>query len=232
MLISRNICRTSCFVIGSLFALFITVQTSYAQSSSKKMNVKQLKLQADKVRDSFIRQSADIAKKYSDAGDYESSRKMLESILIIKKDVPGVKEMIKQLNEKLMTSNSSDFDIDASRNWNVPAGLVAKGKMVRIQATGTYSFITDLKVSVAGLPDATPMKELAKGIPPGALMGIVVSKEKGKPKMSRPFKIGNKVEYVPKEDGLLMIGLNLPAGHRSTGKIKVRISGFIKRNSN
>ncbi|MCA9015445.1 MAG: hypothetical protein KDA77_08965, partial [Planctomycetaceae bacterium] len=164
--------------------------------------------------------------------DYEKSREMLESILSIKQDVPGVKEMIKQLNEKLMTSNSSDFEIDASRNWGTPAGFVAKGKSVRIQSTGTYDLITDIKAGVDGLPDTTPMKDLASGIPVGAVMGVVVSQEKGKPKMGKPFVIGEKAEYVPKEDGVLMIGLNLPAGHRSTGKIKVRISGFIRRSAN
>lgn len=217
-------------ILGSLLVVAVRVPPVAAQTSSKKtVNVKQLNVQADKLLDSFIRQSADIAKKYSDAGDYEKSREMLEAIRKIKKDVPGVNEMIKQLNEKLMTSNSSDFEIDASRNWSNPAGFVAKGKMVRIQATGAYDFVTDLKVSVAGFADQTPMKDLAKGIPTGALMGIVITREKGKPKMSKPFEIGEKAEYVPKDDGVLMIGLNLPAGHRSTGKIKVRISGFIKR---
>ncbi|WP_339727588.1 hypothetical protein [uncultured Gimesia sp.] len=215
----------------ALIVSTIGLQSAHAQTAGKKVNTKQLNVQADKLRDSFIRQSADIARKYSDAGDYEKSREMLQSILSIKKDVPGVKAMIKQLNEKLMTSNSSDFEIDASRNWSTPTGLVAKGKMVRIQSTGTYDFVTDIKTSVEGLPDSTPMKELAAGIPAGALMGIVISQEKGKPKIGKPFKIGEKAEYVPKDDGVLMIGLNLPAGHRSTGKIKLRISGYIRRSS-
>lgn len=200
--------------------------------SSKKTNVKSLNVQADKLRDSFIRQSAEIARKYSEAGDYEKSREMLLSIQSLQKDVPGVKAMITQLNEKLMSSNSSDFDVDAARNWSVPAGLVAKGKIVRIQATGTYDFIADIKTSVEGLPHTTAMKELADGIPTGALMGMVISQEKGKPKMGKPFLIGDKTEYTPKDDGVLMIGLNLPAGHKSTGKLKVRISGYIKRGSN
>jgi len=217
---------------ASFLAFSITGQTANAQSSSKKTNVKQLNIQADKLRDAFIKQSADIARKYSDAGDYENSRKMLELIVSIKKDVPGVKEMIEQLNEKLMSSNSSDFEIDASRNWSTPAGLVAKGKMVRIQSTGTYDFKADFKVPVNGFPNTTPMKDISNGIPAGALMGMVVSREKGKPKIGKPFKIGEKVEYVPKDDGILMIGFNLPAGHRSTGKVKIRISGYIRRNAN
>ncbi|QDT93094.1 hypothetical protein [Gimesia algae] len=218
-------------LLGSTLSLLLISEPAVAQSS-KKTNVKQLNVQADKLRDTFIRQSAEIARKYSDAGDYEKSREMLESIQSLQKDVPGVKAMITQLNEKLMSSNSSDFDIDVARNWSVPAGLVAKGKMVRIQAAGSYDFIADIKTSVEGLPHAAAMKELAEGIPTGALMGIVISQEKGKPKMGKPFLIGEKAEYTPKDDGVLMIGLNLPAGHKSTGKLKVRISGYIKRGSN
>ncbi len=219
-------------ILGSLLAFSMTASPAVAQTASKKTNVKQLNVQAEKLRDSFIRQTADIAKKYSEAGDYEKSREMLQMIVSINKDVPGVDAMIKQLNEKLLTSNESDFEIDASRNWSTPAGYVAKGKVVRIQATGTYDMITDLKVNVAGLADKTPMKDLASGIPVGAVMGVLISEEKGKPQMSKPFNIGEKAEYVPKDDGVLMIGLNLPAGHRSTGKIKVRISGYIRRGSN
>jgi uncharacterized lipoprotein YehR (DUF1307 family) len=221
-----------CLLMASLMAFSMTGQFANAQTSSKKTNVKQLNIQADKLRDAFIKQSADIARKYSDAGDYESSRKMLELIVSIKKNVPGVKEMINQLNEKLKTSNSSDFEIDASRNWSTPAGLVAKGKVVRILSTGTYDFKVDLKVPVGGFPSAVPMKDVSRGIPVGALMGVVVSRVKGKPKMGKPFAIGEKAEYVPREDGVLMIGLNLPAGHRSTGKVKVMISGYIMRNAN
>tara|TARA_R110002167_G_scaffold48474_6_gene142964 strand:- start:588 stop:1283 length:696 start_codon:yes stop_codon:yes gene_type:complete len=217
--------------LGIALAVMLLSEPLMAQSS-KKTNVKQLNVQADKLKDSFIRESAEIARKYSEAGDYEKSREMLEVIQSIQKDVPGVKAMITQLNEKLMSSNSSDFDIDVARNWSTPAGLVAKGKMVRIQAMGTYDFVADIKTTVEGLPHSTAMKELADGIPTGALMGIVISQEKGKPKMSKPFLIGEKAEFTPQADGVLMIGLNLPAGHKSTGKLKVRISGYIRRGSN
>tara|TARA_R110002074_G_scaffold33758_2_gene93708 strand:- start:82 stop:777 length:696 start_codon:yes stop_codon:yes gene_type:complete len=216
--------------LGIALAVMLLSEPLMAQSS-KKTNVKQINVQADKLKDSFIRESAEIARKYSEAGDYEKSREMLEVIQSIQKDVPGVKAMITQLNEKLMSSNSSDFDIDVARNWSTPAGLVAKGKMVRIQAMGTYDFVADIKTTVEGLPHSTAMKELADGIPTGALMGIVISQEKGKPKMSKPFLIGEKAEFTPRADGVLMIGLNLPAGHKSTGKLKVRISGYIRRGS-
>ena len=176
--------------VGIALTVMLLSEPLMAQSS-KKTNVKQINVQADKLKDSFIRESAEIARKYSEAGDYEKSREMLEVIQSIQKDVPGVKAMITQLNEKLMSSNSSDFDIDVARNWSTPAGLVAKGKMV----------------------------------------GIVISQEKGKPKMSKPFLIGEKAEFTPRADGVLMIGLNLPAGHKSTGKLKVRISGYIRRGS-
>ncbi|HCO24753.1 MAG: hypothetical protein CME31_24650 [Gimesia sp.] len=217
--------------VGIALTVMLLSEPLMAQSS-KKTNVKQINVQADKLKDSFIRESAEIARKYSEAGDYEKSREMLEVIQSIQKDVPGVKAMITQLNEKLMSSNSSDFDIDVARNWSTPAGLVAKGKMVRIQAMGTYDFVADIKTTVEGLPHSTAMKELADGIPTGALMGIVISQEKGKPKMSKPFLIGEKAEFTPRADGVLMIGLNLPAGHKSTGKLKVRISGYIRRGSN
>ena len=68
-------------------------------------------------------------------------------------------------------------------------------------------------------------------------MGLIVPlPEPGKPttksdkstKIGDPFEIGASKEFTPKEDGVLLLNINLPQGHKSTGKLLVRIAGHIK----
>ena len=49
-----------------------------------------------------------------------------------------------------------------------------------------------------------------------------------KDKVGEPFEVGTSKEFTPKEDGILLLNVNLPAGHKSTGKLRVHVSGHIK----
>ena len=66
-------------------------------------------------------------------------------------------------------------------------------------------------------------------------MGLVVAlPDPGKPpdkndKIGDPFEIGTNKEFTPKEDGVLLLNVNLPPGHKSTGKLRIRISGHINK---
>ena len=39
-------------------------------------------------------------------------------------------------------------------------------------------------------------------------------------KVGEAFEIGANKEFTPKEDGVLHLNVNLPAGHKSTGKLR------------
>ena len=47
-------------------------------------------------------------------------------------------------------------------------------------------------------------------------------------KFGEPFEIGTNKEFTPKEDGILHLNVNLPAGHKSSGKLRVHVSGHLK----
>lgn len=47
-------------------------------------------------------------------------------------------------------------------------------------------------------------------------------------KVGEPFEVGSSKEFKPSEDGILLLNVNLPAGHKSTGKLKLHISGHFR----
>lgn len=196
------------------------------KSSTSATAVRSIDVRIQKAQNEFIREAADAAREYEQAGEYERAKTMLKAILKLNPELAGVKAKIKQLNEMQLSDNETDFTIDVSRGWSKAIVKVFKGKPIRIQAEGRFRFVTSLQVGPTGFSTENPVKgDMVNGIPAGALMGIVASRGK----MGKPFLVGVGCEIAPKEDGLLFLTINAPKGHRSSGKIKVKISGTVAR---
>ena len=185
----------------------------------------------------FIREAAELAKEYSDAGNLEKSKQLLEAILKLDDSLDVFKDRIKELDEQIMTSNSADLEIDTSKGWT-PVALVAKGRKFRIEADGQYKTTMSMNLDVNGLTADLQAGGIAGGIPLGELMGMVLpaasapqpqrGKKKPQDKKPKPFRIGKGREISPGENGQLLLKVNLPATAKCTGKIKVHVSGYIR----
>ncbi len=195
-----------------------------AYQASRSPKTKAIDLAARKLQETFVRQAAELAKEYEDAGDLETSKKMLEAILKINDNLKGVREKIKGLDDEILSANEADLELDTSKGWDEPRARVFQGKSFRIQVSGQYKFITNLTVGPEGFPTENPVKEMARGIPCGALMGLVLDSKR---KPGRPVRIGASEEVTPEADGLLFLSVNVPPGHKCTGKLKVKLSGYV-----
>ena len=196
-----------------------TTKTAAAPST------KALDVKAEKAAEAYIREAATLAREYEDAGHYEKARQMYETIATFNPDAPGLKEKIKQLNEALLDSNEIEIEIDAGRGWDNSRVQVFKGKTIRLQAAGTYMFNVSAELGPEGFPTKDPVRDdMAADIPCGALMGLMAAKEKP----SKPFVIGAARDFTPNEDGILFLRFNVPPGSRSSGKVKVRLSGHVR----
>ncbi len=206
-------------------------RSSSKNSKSKKpINSKALDVRLEKAEELFIRETLDVAKQFEDAGRLEKSRRLYQSVLKIRPNYSKIREKIKTIEETLLSSNEHEFVIDVTQGWGPPRARVFKEKVVRVQASGTYRFITNLQLGPNGFSTKNPEKgSMAAGVPGGALMGMIVGKDKaGKPKPGKPFKIGSSSEFTPKNDGLLFLRVNLPPGHKCNGKISVTMSGYVR----
>jgi hypothetical protein len=55
-------------------------------------------------------------------------------------------------------------------------------------------------------------------------MAVVVNN--GKSGKAVPLK--SKMQWVPPEDGMVMLKINAPTGHKCTGKLTVKLSGLVR----
>ncbi len=232
-------------VVIAAFAIFMTPRSDsvHAQTSKSKFgkskskstktpNTKLIDVKAQRAEQIFMREAADLARAYENAGHLERSKQMLQNILKLNPSVPGVAAKIKQLDETILSSNEVEFEVDTGKGWGSPRARVAKGKRFRIEAEGVYQFVTSVPVSPLGFPTEDPTKQMAAGIPCGALMGLILSpsssnSKKQKQNPPKPFVIGAGKEITPREDGILFLSVNAPPGHKCMGEIQVRMSGYL-----
>lgn len=214
-------------------------------SKSKAADSKELDARAEKNLESFLADSIKLAEDYEKAGKFEEAQEQLRTVGKLKPELPGLKEKIDKLNEALFDANDFDMDLDVADSWKRQVH-VFKGKPVRVEATGTYKISLNGPTDANGLPTKDPRTDMASGVRCGALMGIVVptsdsgstgtgggggttkSSGRNNDKLGEPFEIGANKEFTPKEDGTLFLNVNLPAGHKSSGKLRVHISGHIR----
>ena len=218
---------------------FSTAEGQSRQRGKRSTNTKAIDVRASKMEHSFIREAADLAKEYSDAGDLEKSKKLLEAILKLDDSLVVVKDKIKEIDEQILSSNGADIEIDTGRGW-VPVAQVFKGRKFRIEASGQFKATLNMNLDVKGLSADLKSGGIASGIPLGELIGVIVpvptatrtppkKNRKGeKEKARKPFRVGEGLEMNAGDNGQLLLKVNLPAGAKCTGKIKLHISGYVR----
>lgn len=202
----------------------VWAQTGRTKTSRTSANVRSIDIKTQRLEESFVREAAQLAKEYADAGQLEKSRDVLQTILNVDPSLKGVREKIKEIDNSILEANSYQFELDTSRGWGRPAGQVVKGKKFRIKASGSYQFVVNRTVDVNGFPtEGDPTAIMPKDIPCGALMGMVVAPGKA----GKPFLVQQGCEHTPKEDGHLFLRVNDPPGAESTGTLMIELSGAI-----
>ncbi len=151
---------------------------------------------------------------------------MLEVLEKLDPKLPGLKDKIKQLTDKGLDASEFSIEMDVSKGWTPAIGIIEQGRVVRITATGEYKLVATLPVTADGLPQNDTGAEVVSGIPLGALMGVIVDPKEKKP--GKPFEIKAEREWTPRESGYLQLRMNLPSGHKSTGKLTIRFGGVMQ----
>ena len=203
-----------------------TKKTTKKRSSTKAIDVK-----VQRFQESFVREAAGLANQYEDAGDLVKTRQMLELILKLSPEVKGVRAKIKQIDEEMLSANELTVDVDVAGGWGRPVAVVFKGRPFRIQAAGDYRFVTNLPIGPAGFSVGDTAVDMAAGIRCGALIGVVVPAPGTgkKPRPGKPFLVGTGGMISPRESGLLFLKINAPAGHKNNGRLKVKMTGSVRK---
>lgn len=188
-----------------------------------------LEVKEQKAREEFLRNQVDLAKEYEAAGLLEKAKSLLQTVQRVEPKVPGLKEKLDALEESILSENPNEIELDVSTGWGDPIARVEKGKRFRIQAAGSYRFSVDGEINAKGFPNADPIREMAKGVPAGALMALIIPiTDKGKPgKPGTPITVGESKEINPPETGLLFLAINAPQGHKCSGTLDIKLSGYV-----
>jgi hypothetical protein len=214
-------------------AAWCSAQTGAASKSKSKsktpaQNTRQLDIRAQEMQERILKDATDIAKGYEDAGEFDRARWLLEVLEKLDPKLPGLQAKIDQLKDKSLDSSEFEYEFDVGRGWSPPVGMVFKDRLARIEAAGDYTFTAALPVTADGLPTSDTGADLVANAPLGALIGVIINTETKKP--GKPFEIKAKREWTPRETGLLQLKVNVPNGHKSTGKLTIKLGGIAKLN--
>lgn len=208
---------------------FVVAQTSKAKAKPKTTGgtgVRALDARVQDLQENLLRDATDIAKGYEDAGEFDRAKFLLEVLQKLDPKLPGLKDKIDMLTEKSLDSSEFEVDMDVSKGWTPAVAMLQKDRLVRVEATGDYKFVATLPVTADGFATGDNGVDVYGGAPLGALIGIIVNAETNKP--GKPFELRSKKDWTPKEAGYLQLKVNVPAGHKCTGRLKVKISGASK----
>lgn len=187
-------------------------------------NTRNLDLKAESLTNSFVRDAESLADEYLEAGHPDKARAVLQSVLTLNPNQASAAQKLEQIGNQAMSSNRVTFELNASHGWESAGVMVADGRPVRFGVDGTYKLDISGTVNGGGLVENDPTKDLLTGIPCGALVGIVMGKDN---KPGKPFLIGAGGDITPRESGKLLLKINAPQGHKSTGKLKITMSGNL-----
>jgi hypothetical protein len=225
LLAAGTICLAALMAVGWL----APSRPIHAQDKSKSMkksskpgrvkpqaNTKNLDTKADQIQSSFARDAEELAGQYVDAGHLEKARALLESVLAVHPQSPNIQKKLEQIKEGILNANDYEVEVNPSQHWKPSGAMVFENRPLRIRAEGSYRFDAGSgAITAAGFPDKDPAEDMVSGIV-------------NEGKSSKPFLIGESLDFTPKDNGMLMLRINAPPGNKNNGKIKVSISGYVQ----
>jgi len=221
-----------CFAIqiphaAALCLLMLVPATADAQSSRDRRDQpseKQLEVRLEKADEMLVEEYSTVASELYRQGSRERALAILEKLKRMQSDLPGLQEKIDEIQEELLSDNKMVVEYDVSRGWGNPVAQVTKGKAFRLAVEGDYKMTLSATIPVAGLPTLDPATDHIAEAPFGSIIGVVVTD--GKP--GKPFPISESLQMTPKRDGQLFVRVNVPAAARCTGKLDVKLSGYVQ----
>lgn len=226
--------RLAGFVFVPVLTMFLLVSvssTGFAQANNT-AKIRQLSTKQEQLQLQFLNETAKLATEYESLGEFDLAQDLLRQMLKINNDLPKVKDKLKELEESSLNKKVIDVMLDATSNWVSTKVRVVKDKPVQFLADGSIRFTYSGSSGPDGIVGADVTKEMSSKHPIGAVLGMVVPSQRRRGNQNKdvpdPILIGSKREFRSKEAGELFLKINLPAGVKANGKIKVSIRGGIE----
>lgn len=224
-------------LLGTMFLLIGSMSEAQSRkpaASSASPNPAALRVldkEAERLQKEFVDNLVQLADGYEAAGDLTKAETTLGKVLELDPERKEVRERLETMKNRVFDQNEVEFDVDVTRGWMNTGLKVRQNEAVRIDAEGSYKLILNANVTADGVSTEDIDRDMTRNAGLGELIGVVFPPPKGrqKPKPGKPFAIGSENELSPEESGMLFLRLNVPAGTKSIGSVKVKISGNIER---
>jgi len=216
---------TGCLLLIIGLASLVAAEQSTGKSKAKSKSsgtIKSLDTRVEKLETNMLREIVEISNQYEEVGQHARAKALLEVLLKLNPNFPGLKEKVEQLNEKVFDAEEIEYILDVGRTWTPIQAVAVKSRPVRVEVQGDYQFQYTTDLTADGITAMDAGQEYVEGIPCGGLMAVVVNN--GKP--TKAVHLKSKMQWVPSEDGIVMLKINAPAGHKSTGKLTIKLSGL------
>lgn len=235
-------CATASLAVAAAVWLIggalVEAQSSKTKAKPKPISageMKKLDVRMEEVQKSFLKDTATLIRDFEEVGQPERAKLLLEVLLKLDPKNDQIQKKLDALNEQILDQSEFEYELDTSKPAWVQMGLVTGGKLYRVTAEGDYKFEAAGKLNADGVPSQDPANDMVAGIPLGTLMGVVMPvnaqpsrNNNGNPNRPPPFAIKSEYENTTKQDGVLLIKINMPPGTKCTGKLKLKISGVVR----
>ena len=195
---------------------------------------------AETLQREYVRGAVDLAGEFERAGDPAGAIALLERVRAVAPDAPGLDDKLDELREGVLSRGETLLVLNAPTDWT-PVARVGAGRPFRLAAEGSLRLSMAGELTPAGLPPGSPRGGLMAEFPLGALVGTYLDpKRAARDRNPRRRRDRNEEEQEvfligaggPEErsadvDGVLLVRLNVPAGTKVVGKVKLTLSGDV-----
>lgn len=191
--------------------------------------IKRLDSQLNDAYGVFMNQTVDLITSYENLGQFDRAKAIVEALGKLDPENENIKKKVAELERQMLEAGVFEVDLVPGDGWQA-IGAVTKGDAVRIQISGEYRFQAVGATTADGITGDSPETDFMRGIPLGAVMGVIapVSQAGGDKKNEqkpRPFVVGSTYDKRADRDGVLYLKANLPIGTKCTGRLEARVTG-------
>ncbi len=169
----------------------------------------------------FLAKAEKLGAQYEKQRKWDQALEVYESILRLLPKYPPAVEAVRRIRAQMATAKRVQVTIRADQGWQDTGVILQPGKPVTILARG--SWVVRMQHQVG--PDGIAIPKELRDFNLGALVGIVASKD---PKKQKPFLVGSRLSFVPREPGRLFLRMYDSNPADNEGSLTVVIQGSFE----
>lgn len=175
-----------------------------------------------RIHKQFADEAMRIAREYERDRDFDSAMAIYGQVLRLIPQHTDAKNKLGMLREREKQADQERVTVEANKTWQSTGIKVLAGKPLTILSRGNWTFTLKRQLN----PDGMAIPKELKDFNLGCLVGFI---DTGTTEKGKPFVIGSKKEFVPKQSGVLYLQMYDVDVSDNEGELEVQITGTFER---